>query len=160
MPIYALVLITFVVLIFVLIGDVNTLAPIVTTSFLMSYIAVNYAYFALAMSYDKRQQRDLRFGQKTPRKSFDGAIGGVTSDSSKTGYGSTQKTGPYKDSVQNIRTDLDKLFPERLTSRGQHHLVTSQEGSGSPDHTEADFDATNRSKSLDNMSIKKKFITI
>ncbi|XP_060558535.1 solute carrier family 12 member 8-like isoform X2 [Ruditapes philippinarum] len=72
-PIYSLVLITLVVLLFVLVGDVNTLAPIVTTAFMMSYAAVNYSYFALAMSYDHRQARDLRFGvqDKSRRKSTD-----------------------------------------------------------------------------------------
>ncbi|XP_053391021.1 LOW QUALITY PROTEIN: solute carrier family 12 member 8-like, partial [Mercenaria mercenaria] len=72
-PIYSLVLITLVVLLFVLVGDVNTLAPIVTTAFMMSYAAVNYAYFALAMSYDRRQARDLRFGvqDKSRSKSAD-----------------------------------------------------------------------------------------
>ena len=108
----------------------------------MSYIAVNYAYFALAMSYDKRQKRDLRFGVKPQTKSSEISNGQI-------GYGSTKSSDNFKDSFQNIRTDLDKLFPERLTHRGQHHIVR-EEGASSP--TEADFDATNRCKSLESIS--------
>lgn len=60
----------------------------------------------------------------------------------------------YKDSFQTIRTDLDKLFPERLTHRGQHHLIHQQgkESHGQMSPSEPDFDATQRSKSLDNVS--------
>lgn len=145
-PIFALVLITLVVLLFVLVGDVNTLAPIVTTAFMMSYAAVNYSYFALAMSYDRQQARDLRFGEQEKLQKKPADI---------SGYGATGVTDKtYKDSFQTIRTDLDKLFPERLTHRGQHHLVhqQGQRSQGQMSPTEPDFDATKRSKSLDNMS--------
>ena len=147
MPINALVLITLVVLLFVLVGDVNTLAPIVTTAFMMCYTAINYAYFALAMSYDKRQQRDLKFGPKgilTP-KSREVSNGIV-------GYGTSGKIDERnKDSLQNLSRDLDSLFPERLTQRGHRHLIP-QQGPGSPTTPEADFDATKRSKSLDEVA--------
>ena len=147
MPIYALVLITLVVLLFVLVGDVNTLAPIVTTAFMMCYTAINYAYFALAMSYDRRQARDLKFGPKDPShlKSREISNGLV-------GYGTTGKIDSRnKDSLQKLSTDLDSLFPERLTHRGQRHLI-KQQGDGSPTTPEADFDATKRSKSLDEVA--------
>lgn len=141
-PIFALVLLTLVALLFVLVGDVNTLAPIVTTAFMMSYTAINYSYFALAMSYDKQQARELRYGddQKASKKCADVSQG----------YGSIGKTeSTCRDSFQNIGMDLDKLFPERLTHRGQRHMVPHDE-SGLP--IEADFDATQRSKSMDNIS--------
>lgn len=140
-PIYSLVLITLVALLFVLVGDVNSLAPIVTTAFMMSYAAINYAYFALAMSYDRQQARELRFGKKVQGKGGE-AYTGVS------GYGATSRTD-VKDSFQTLRTDLDKLFPERLTHYGQHHVVT-EKGDTTP--TEPDFDATKRDKSMDNMS--------
>ncbi|KAL4218214.1 hypothetical protein ACF0H5_022950 [Mactra antiquata] len=141
-PIYSLVLITLVVLLFVLVGDVNTLAPIVTTAFMMSYAAVNYAYFALAMSYDRRQARDLRFGVQNKMRGQGG----------ESGYGATSKTDiVYKDSFQTMRTDLDKLFPERLTHHGQH-IVNQHGHDGHMSPTEPDFDATKKSRSLDNVS--------
>ena len=137
-PIYSLVLITLVALLFVLVGDVNSLAPIVTTAFMMSYAAINYAYFALAMSYDRQQKRELRFGAQIRRKSADG-YSGVSS------YGSTNKT-EFRDSFQTMRTDLDKLFPERLTHHGPQHVVTEK------GDTEATFDAMKNDKSADNVS--------
>ncbi|XP_060560876.1 uncharacterized protein LOC132720709 [Ruditapes philippinarum] len=110
------------------------------------YAAVNYSYFALVMSFDHRLARDLRFGvqDKSRRKSTD-----------ISGYGATSVTEKsYKDSFQTIRTDLDKLFPEKLNHRGQHHLIHQQgkESHGQMSPSEPDFDATQRSKSLDNVS--------
>ena len=49
-----------------------------------------------------------------------------------------------KDSLEKFAGDLDKLFPERLTSRGQR-LTNQHQGfgnSGGTTPTEADFDAT------------------
>ncbi|WAR17155.1 S12A8-like protein [Mya arenaria] len=140
-PIYSLVVITLVVLLFILVGDVNSLAPIVTTAFMITYAAVNYAYFALAMSYDRRQERELRYD----------ATKGTDINKSHLGYGATDKvTATYKDSFQSMRTDLDKLFPERLTHHGPQGRSDTK-GAGTPTE-EADFDATKRAKSLDNVS--------
>lgn len=43
--------------------------------------------------------------------------------------------------MEKLAVDLDKLFPERLTQRGQHHLVR-QSSVNSATTPEADFDAT------------------
>lgn len=53
-PIVSLIIVALVSLLFICIGDVNFLAPIVTMPFLVTYIAVDYAYFSLAMSYDMK----------------------------------------------------------------------------------------------------------
>ncbi|EDV23497.1 uncharacterized protein TRIADDRAFT_27374, partial [Trichoplax adhaerens] len=42
--------------VFILIGHLNTLGPIVAMPFMITYSAINYSYFALAMSYDKQQE--------------------------------------------------------------------------------------------------------
>lgn len=149
-PIYALIVIILVVLLFVFVGDVNTLAPIVTTAFMMTYAAVDYCYFALAMTYDKRQDRDLRYGP--PKRNSKGEISnGVV------GYGTTGEIDVRpKDSFEKVKTDLDKLFPERITQRGQHHHIreSSYQNQNHSNVTtpEADFDATKRDKSMDTFS--------
>ena len=60
-PVYALMVITTISLISILVGQVNTLAPIVTMPFILTYATVDYAYFVLAMSFDKRKAREDRF---------------------------------------------------------------------------------------------------
>lgn len=48
----SLTVVALISLIFICVGDVNFLAPIVTMPFLITYIAVDYAYFALAITAD------------------------------------------------------------------------------------------------------------
>ena len=56
-PQNATIMIAFIAMLFILIGKLNTLATIATMPFLLTYITINYAYFALAMSYDLKQQQ-------------------------------------------------------------------------------------------------------
>lgn len=51
---------TGVIVIFTLFGDINSLAPIVTMPFLLMYASVDYAYFALAMTYDLQSKREQK----------------------------------------------------------------------------------------------------
>lgn len=48
-------------LLFIFIGDINTLGPVVTIPFLLTYAAVDYAYFALAMSFDQRKKQTTSY---------------------------------------------------------------------------------------------------
>lgn len=50
-----------VTLIFIWVGQLNTLAPIVTMPFLLTYATIDYAYFALAQSFNIQQAREERF---------------------------------------------------------------------------------------------------
>lgn len=52
MPVISLTVVALTSLLFICVGDVNFLAPIVTMPFLITYIAVDYAYFSLAMTAD------------------------------------------------------------------------------------------------------------
>ncbi len=42
-------------------AQVNTLGPIVTMPFMLTYAAVDYCYFSLAMSFDKRKAREDKY---------------------------------------------------------------------------------------------------
>ncbi|RXG61988.1 Solute carrier family 12 member 8 [Armadillidium vulgare] len=50
-PILSLVLTVIITTLFLLIGQINVLAPIVSAPFLIAYAAIDYAYFALAVTY-------------------------------------------------------------------------------------------------------------
>lgn len=152
-PVFALGAITLVVLLFICVGDVNSLAPVVTTSFMLTYAAVDYSYFALAMSYDRRQEREERFQATEAFKGGRRPSGGVTSPngavmSSESAGGKPVDVTLNKDSFEKIANDLDKLFPERLTSRGQRLAPQQQTSGGTANNAsnattpEADFDAT------------------
>ena len=52
-PFYATLFIGVISLIFILIGQINFLGTVVTLPFLLTYAFINFAYFSIAMSYDK-----------------------------------------------------------------------------------------------------------
>lgn len=57
MPVLALLVISLIALIFIFIGQVNTLGPIVTMPFMLTYAAVDYSHFVLVLRYNKSQGR-------------------------------------------------------------------------------------------------------
>ncbi|XP_045483871.1 solute carrier family 12 member 8 [Pieris rapae] len=86
-PIYSMVVVAVVTVTFIIIGDINKLAPIVTMPFLITYASIDYSYFALAQTFDLQHRREMRFqghSQRDPQV-----------------YGATG-------------SDLDLLFPERI----------------------------------------------
>lgn len=94
-PVYAMVVIAAITLTFIFTGEINTLAPIVTMPFLLTYACMDYAYFALAQTFDLQHIREQRFRTQTP--TFDRSYGAD---------GQTEST--------EIDNDLDSLFPERI----------------------------------------------
>jgi len=55
-PRNATLLVALVSLLFIFVGNLNALAPIVTMPFLTAYTTINYAYFAMAMSFDIKKE--------------------------------------------------------------------------------------------------------
>ncbi|XP_047528989.1 solute carrier family 12 member 8 [Vanessa atalanta] len=86
-PIYSMVVVAVVTVTFIIIGDINKLAPIVTMPFLITYASIDYSYFALAQTFDLQHKREMRFQGPTQR---DMQVYGATG------------------------SDLDLLFPERI----------------------------------------------
>lgn len=76
-----------VTLAFIMIGEINTLAPIVTMPYLLTYACIDYSYFTLAQTFDIQLQREQRFHRPTHQT-------------------------VQQDSVTEVN-DLDSLFPER-----------------------------------------------
>ena len=86
-PVVALTVVGLTSLIFICVGDLNFLAPIVTMPFLITYISVDYAYFALAMTADLDTNNNKPIPaprRNTSQKSF----GSQTSH----GYGSLENS--------------------------------------------------------------------
>ncbi|XP_044740944.1 solute carrier family 12 member 8 isoform X2 [Chrysoperla carnea] len=107
-PVYSMAVIAAVTFTFILVGEINTLAPIVTMPFLLTYACIDYAYFALAQTFDLQQQREERF------------------------YTTSIATTDNREIVQDwqsgtstiIDDDLDSLFPERV-----RHKINSKTNS-------------------------------
>lgn len=57
----ALILFSIITFGFILVGNVNALAPIVTILYLLTYATVEYSYFSLAMTFDIQVSRESRF---------------------------------------------------------------------------------------------------
>lgn len=81
-----------VTLTFILVGEINTLAPIVTMPFLLTYACIDYSYFALAQTFDIQHQREARYSSHQ--------------------YASTSPSEQYSSPQEKVN-DLDTLFPER-----------------------------------------------
>lgn len=79
---------------FIIVGDINTLAPIVTMPFLLTYACIDYSYFALAQTHDIQSKREERFRIQAQSPLYE-----------TRNYGATN--------VFNDNNDLDHLFPER-----------------------------------------------
>ncbi|KFP89498.1 Solute carrier family 12 member 8, partial [Apaloderma vittatum] len=57
-PVAAICLTSLITMAFVFIGQVNVLASIVTINFMLTYIAVDYSYFSVSLSYNIQQKPD------------------------------------------------------------------------------------------------------
>lgn len=56
-----MIVVATVTLTFILIGDINTLGPVITMPFLLTYASIDYSYFALAQTFDIQLKNELRF---------------------------------------------------------------------------------------------------
>ncbi|KAJ8923517.1 hypothetical protein NQ315_010095 [Exocentrus adspersus] len=106
-PLYSMAVVAFVTFTFIFIGEINTLAPIVTMPYLLTYACIDYSYFALAQTFDVQHQREQRFHR--PR---------------------VQQTSISTDN------DLDRLFPERTRHKTLNAESSSNSISSPDDNSE------------------------
>lgn len=106
-PVYSMIVVAIVTLAFIITGEINTLAPIVTMPFLLTYACLDYAYFALAQTFDLQHTREQRFSTQS-------------SSTFERNYDATETS----DIITEIDNDLDNLFPER-THHKNSNLDTS-----------------------------------
>lgn len=130
-PIYAMAVVAVVTITFIIVGDINRLAPIVTMPFLLTYACIDYSYFALAQTFDIQSRREERFRIQAQSPSYESRR-----------YGSTTTTNDYHES-----NDLDQLFPERI----RHKTVSSSPSTPSHGNNLPRSTTGNSSLSSDNV---------
>ncbi|XP_017086762.1 solute carrier family 12 member 8 [Drosophila eugracilis] len=121
-PLYAMAIVALVTVTFIIVGDINFLAPIVTMPFLLTYACIDYAYFALAQTFDIQEQREERFRIQASSPSYE-----------------TRRYG----SVSDAGNDLDLLFPDRV----RHKNLQSPQNSPLHQSVPLDFDTEGPSTS-------------
>ncbi|XP_055379772.1 solute carrier family 12 member 8 [Condylostylus longicornis] len=90
-PLYSMAVVATITITFIIVGDINFLAPIVTMPFLLTYACIDYAYFALAQTFDIQERREERFRIQAQSPLYENRRYGAVQDDN----------------------DLDHLFPER-----------------------------------------------
>ncbi|KAL6064661.1 hypothetical protein STEG23_025588, partial [Scotinomys teguina] len=107
-PVAAICLTSLVTMAFVLVGQVNILAPVVTINFMLTYIAVDYSYFALSMARYSLPQSPApvpREGPDAPRCSEH-----LLQDKAPT-YGSDSPAGSLSEgTLLEFTKDMDQLL--------------------------------------------------
>lgn len=92
---------------FVFIGQVNVLAPIVTINFMLTYIAVDYSYFSLSLSYNIQQKADeTQVGAARPAHSSQPLIFNKPSSRAADGVIQSRSNG----TLLEFKKDMDQLF--------------------------------------------------
>lgn len=108
-PLYSMAVVATVTFAFILVGNINTLAPIVTMPYLVTYACIDYSYFALAQTFDIQHQREQRFHRPRIQATI---------------------------SVDSDQNDLDRLFPERTRHKNLRGESSSNSPSSPTDNSE------------------------
>ena len=69
-PVRAILLVGLVAIVFLLAGDINTIAPIIANAFLLVYGVTCYANFCLSKAYHERKRREKLQGTKKRVKKY------------------------------------------------------------------------------------------
>ncbi|XP_044153495.1 solute carrier family 12 member 8 [Bufo gargarizans] len=115
-PVAAIFLTGLLTMAFVFIGQVNTLAPIVTINFMLTYSAVDYSYFSVTMGYNLQRSRG-KLGRVTSRTP--GHLQPLILDKS-TSYGSNG-------TLLEFTKDMDQIFKPGHTDPADGAKVQEKE---------------------------------
>ena len=111
-PVYAICVVGIVSLGFILIGSMNLISPVITCNFLFVYAAVDYSYFALAMSYDLK------------------CFSGKTSHSPSQSHNRKRKTSDIQeelinDEARQDNTEVKAQLPEMPSNTSENDITNS-----------------------------------
>ncbi|XP_037043134.1 solute carrier family 12 member 8 [Bradysia coprophila] len=123
-PLYSMVVVATVTITFIIVGDINTLAPIVTMPFLLTYACIDYSYFALAQTFDIQNKREERFRIQAQSPSYESRRYGSTNDQD---------------------SDLDHLFPDRT----RHKSLSAPLHSNTPQPLTNNLPTSDTNNSID-----------
>uniref|UniRef100_A0A8B9GGG2 Solute carrier family 12 member 8 n=1 Tax=Amazona collaria TaxID=241587 RepID=A0A8B9GGG2_9PSIT len=106
-PVAAICLTSLITMAFVFIGQVNVLAPIVTINFMLTYIAVDYSYFSVSLSYNIQQKPDkTQMENARPAHSSQPLIFNKPSSHAADGIIQSRSNG----TLLEFSKDMDQLF--------------------------------------------------
>ncbi|XP_054237146.1 solute carrier family 12 member 8 [Indicator indicator] len=106
-PVAAICLTSLITMAFVFIGQVNILAPIVTINFMLTYIAVDYSYFSVSLSYNIHQKPDdTQMKNTRPAHSSQPLIVNKSSSHAADGVIQSRSNG----TLLEFTRDMDQLF--------------------------------------------------
>ncbi|NWS31899.1 S12A8 protein, partial [Polioptila caerulea] len=106
-PVAAICLTSLITMAFVFIGKVNVLAPIVTINFMLTYIAVDYSYFSLSLSYNIQQKpEETQVGAARPAHSSQPLIFNKPPSRAADGVIQSRSNG----TLLEFKKDMDQLF--------------------------------------------------
>ncbi|KAM6463742.1 solute carrier family 12 member 8 isoform 2-T2 [Liasis olivaceus] len=109
-PVAAICLTSLITMAFIFIGQVNVLAPIVTINFMLTYIAVDYSYFSVSMSYNLKQN-SKRMRHEDSRVGLSCSRPLMLSKSACYGYGSNGIDQCQSDgTLLEFTKDMNNLF--------------------------------------------------
>lgn len=92
---------------FVFIGQVNVLAPIVTINFMLTYIAVDYSYFSISLSYNIQQKpEETQMGTARPAHSSQPLIFNKPPSRAADGVIQSRSNG----TLLEFKKDMDQIF--------------------------------------------------
>ncbi|XP_075367988.1 solute carrier family 12 member 8 isoform X1 [Mycteria americana] len=111
-PVAAICLTSLITMAFIFTGQVNILAPIVTINFMLTYIAVDYSYFSVSLSYNVQQKpHETQMENARPAHSSQPLIFNKPSSQAADGVIQSRSNG----TLLEFTKDMDQLFKPFLS---------------------------------------------